>query len=155
MVWTVRDVMDRQPSALAETASLQEALEQLWRDRADELYVTDAAGRLLGTVPDFELLKAAMNGTLGQCGVVGLMSRAVATVTGDRPVQQVAPLFRDGRCRQMAVLECSRLVGVLHRRAVLGCLAGRLGLDEERRECPPPHLRRMGLPQGREAVAAG
>ena len=133
---TVSEVMDREPAVVDESATAEQALCQLWAGYADEIYVTDEQGRLLGSLPDYELLKAVVNGTSGQSRAGALMSRSLATITQDCCIEQIAPLFRDGRCRQLPVVDGGRLVGSLSRRSVLGYLAG---LQSHDPLTGPPH----------------
>ena len=116
---TVRDLMTQTPATVPQTATIDEAMQTLLHAQVGEIYVTDATGRLVGAVPDFELLKATMLSTPGQQSVETLMSRNIETTHPDTNVTELGSRFRDGRYRQMAVVEGDRIVGQISRRDLL------------------------------------
>jgi predicted transcriptional regulator len=115
--------MTRHTVSLREGATIDEALALLLREEAVEIYVGDTAECLTGVVPDYELLKARLTRMPGCEPVEHLASRSVATIDPDTLVTEIAPVFRDGRYRQMAVVERGRLVGQIGRREILRLMA--------------------------------
>jgi CBS domain-containing protein len=115
--------MECQPAAIRPEATLTAALELLWQENVEELYVTDALGRLLGVLPDYELLKATLNGDGAEQRVEDLMTRSLVVFAPTLPVLEAARAFRDARHRHVAVAVQGRLVGRNARTGVLRALA--------------------------------
>lgn len=105
--------------------SLQDALSLLVESDAIELCVVDDQGRFEGIVSDFDLLKSYLNGQLTGQRVGSLISRAVTVLAANISVEQVIPMFRDGRCTRAYVCRDGRLLGRLSRGNVLKHLTRR------------------------------
>ena len=116
---TVADLMTVRPVVVSPQCSADAAIDILSRHDAAELYVTDRAGRLLGVLPDYELLKAELSGDAHGATVEQLMSRGVPVFSPQTDAAEVARLFRDGRFRQFPVVQNGRLVGVITRADVV------------------------------------
>jgi len=119
---TVNDLMTSPAVSINRSATIGEALTLLCRENADELYVTASDGRLLGAVPDYELLKAQFNGMSATESVETLMTARVPTISAESIFTESVPQFRTGRCRRIAVLRDGRLVGQVGRRDVMRLL---------------------------------
>jgi signal-transduction protein with cAMP-binding, CBS, and nucleotidyltransferase domain len=119
---TVREAMSPFPSAIPERSTIGEALDRMIEEGVSELYVTDESGRLLGVVPDYELLKAHLAHVDGREPIDGLMSRSILTTEPRCALAALAPVFRASFCRRMAVVQDGRLVGQIDRRDVLRLL---------------------------------
>lgn len=130
---TVEDLMTQKPVMAAPTCSADKAVEILSRHDATELYVVDKSGRLLGVVPDFELLKAELSGEAADATVETLMSRNIPVFTPASDAAEVARLFRDGRYRQFPVVDRGRLVGTVTRGDIVRLMAILRRID-----CPVP-----------------
>lgn len=119
---SVRDLMSTQPATVNQQTSLAEA-RRIILDRAlPEVYVTDDHGRLLGTVSDYELLKATiMHAELTQT-VTCVMSRSLLVLKPETPFEQVAGLFRESCHARLPVVENGHVIGQLCRRDVLRTL---------------------------------
>ena len=122
MQFTVRDLMSSEPAAVRWGASIEAAMTHLLDCDASELYVVDDERRLLGVVPDFALLKARLMDIAVCDPVERIMTSGVSTIAPTALAEEVAPRFREGRCRQMAVTDAGRLVGQIARRDVLWML---------------------------------
>lgn len=120
---TVADLMTERPVIVSPECSADAALEILSRHDASELYVTDKQGRLLGVVPDFELLKAELSGEASDATAEQLMSRGIPVFSPQSDAAEVARLFRDGRYSQFPVVAGGRLVGVVTRSDVVRLMA--------------------------------
>jgi CBS domain-containing protein len=120
---TVSDLMTRRPVVVSPDCSADAALEILSRHEATELYVADKQGRLLGVVPDFELLKAELSGEASDATAEQLMSRSIPVFSPQSDAAEVARLFRDGRFCQFPVVAGGRLVGVVTRNDVVRLMA--------------------------------
>lgn len=120
---TVADLMTQRPVIVAPECSADKAVEIISRHGVCELYVTDKQGRLLGVVPDYELLKAELSGEAVDATVEQLMSRNLPVFSPDSDAAEVARLFRDGRFSQFPVVAAGRLVGVITRGDVVRLMA--------------------------------
>lgn len=120
---TIRELMGAAPAVVPATATLRHTIRLLLSESTQEVYVVDASGRFLGSVPDYELLKAQLSRSLDGRPVTALMSESAARVDSQTPVSELAALFRDGRHRRLPVVEEERLVGQVDRRDVMRLLA--------------------------------
>ncbi len=122
---TVRDLMSQKPVTVDQDAQLDDALATLIREEASEVYVTDVAGKLVGVVADYELLKATLIGEPGDLSVTDLMCRQMMTFEPDADLDTAAGTFRDGRYRRVVVVDDGRPVGQISRGDILRSLANR------------------------------
>ena len=120
---TVTDLMTQRPVTVRPECSADGALEILSRHEASELYITDKHGRLLGVMPDYELLKAELSGEARDATVEQLMSRNIPVFSPESDAAEVARLFRDGRYGKFPVVSAGRLVGVITRGDVVRLMA--------------------------------
>ena len=127
---TVRDLMTRSPVVVSDQATLREALTRLLDESAPEIYVADSSGQFLGSVPDYELLKAQLDGSADVRDVCAVMSRSVIHVEPEMPISEVAGRFRDGRHRRLPVVEEGHIVGQIDRRDVMRLMCALETLDE-------------------------
>ncbi len=125
MTTSVRCVMSKRPATIHPTATAQEALERMVDERLSELYVVDAEGRLLGVLPDYELLKCLLVESLAQRSVGELTCRELSSCDPDTPVESAARLLREGHTRRVAVVEDGRLLGWIGRHEVMVYMADR------------------------------
>jgi CBS domain-containing protein len=120
---TVADLMTQRPVMVSPQCSADTALEVISRHGVSELYVADKQGRLLGVLPDFELLKAELSGEAEGATAEQLMSRGIPVFSPQSDAAEVARLFRDGRYSQFPVVDTGRLVGVITRQDVVRLMA--------------------------------
>jgi CBS domain-containing protein len=129
MEFTIRDLMTCDPATVGPEATIDEAMTIVLAKDAAEIYVTDDDGRLQGVVPDYELLKSRMSHTAGDESIERLMSRNVATVHPDSPVDAAMAACRESCRRVIAVCEAGRLVGQISRRDVLRMMESLRSMD--------------------------
>ena len=129
MEMTVTDLMTQPPLIIREDASIRDAVKLLLNDCAPQLDVVDAQGRLLGSVPDYELLKAQMLGE-GDRAVTRVMCGSAARIDADTSTDFAAAVFRDGRYRRLPVVQNGCVVGQIDRRDVMRLLNSVSMLDE-------------------------
>lgn len=123
MRMTVSDLMSQRPVTVSPECSADEALAILDRHEVSELYVIDKLGRLLGVLPDYELLKTQLSGEAHGACVEQLMSRGVPVFKPETDAAEVARLFRDARYSCLPVVSAGRLIGVIRRGDVLRLMA--------------------------------
>jgi predicted transcriptional regulator len=122
MQTTVQEVMAKRPVTIDQHASIDEALDLLLQEAVSELYVTGDSGRLVGVVPDYELLKAQLAQVACSTAVETLMSRSFVTTDPRCLLSALAPIFRESYCRRIAVVDNGQLVGQIDRRHVIASL---------------------------------
>jgi CBS domain-containing protein len=129
---SVRDLMSTRPVTVFDSTSLEDAT-RIVLDRAlDAICVCDNEGRLLGTVSDYELLKARLLNADADQPIGPIVSCSVITLAPDMLLDEVAGFFRSSCHQRLPVLESGRLVGQLHRRDVLRALVISRQLDADR-----------------------
>ena len=136
MRMTVADLMCETPVTVGPQCTTDEALEAFFEYETPELYVVDKSGRLLGILPDYELLKAQLSGEARDACVEQLMSRSVPVVTLDSDAAQVARSFRDSQCSRMPVVKSGRLVGIVTRNDVMRLMAVLRRIDPKASKMP-------------------
>lgn len=125
MNWTARDLMQCDPATIGAGATIDEALGVLLERDTGEVFVTDSDRRLLGVVPEYELLKARLSGMASETGIEKVMSRSLLTVPPEQKLEDLAASFRECRNWQLAVVERGCLLGCVGRRDLLRLLTDR------------------------------
>lgn len=123
MRMSVGDLMCETPVTVGPDCTSDEALEIFFEYETPELYVVDKSGRLLGVLPDYELLKTHLSGEARGACVEQLMSRSVPVFSIDSDAADVARMFRDNQCSRMPVVKSGRLVGIVTRTDILRLMA--------------------------------
>lgn len=123
MRMTVADLMCEKPVTVKPQATIDEALDAFYEYETSELYVVDQAGRFLGILPDYELLKAELSGEAHGARVEQFISRSVPVVTIDTDAAVIARAFRDSQCSRLPVVKGSKLIGIVTRADVMRVMA--------------------------------
>lgn len=123
MDWTARDLMQEDLATVGALATIDQALAVLLERDTGEVFVTDPERRLLGVVPEYELLKARLSGLCPETGIEKVMSRSLVTVTPDQRLDDLAASFRECRNWQLPVVERGHLLGCVGRRDLLRVMA--------------------------------
>lgn len=139
---TIADVATQPAVTIRPQERLEAAFERLVANEASELYVTDLENRLLGIVPDYELLKARLSGNWLELTVQQVMSPRLLCFTGETPFADALRAFREGQHSRAAVVENGRLIGQITRAALLRSL-----WDQTRRTMPRPKFLNSELAQ--------
>ena len=145
MRMTVADLMSEMPVTVGPTCTADEALDAFFEYETPELYVVDSSRRLLGVLPDYELLKVELSGEAGGARVDQLMTRAIPVVSMDSDAAEVARLFKECHCSRIPVTKAGRLMGLVTRADVLRLMAVFRRIDAQHTEAPakvkkPKHL---------------
>ncbi|QDT91973.1 CBS domain-containing protein [Gimesia algae] len=109
----VRDLMTVNPVSVCLGTTLQTAAEQMVQAEASEIYVIDQQRRLVGVVPEYDLLKYRLTHYHLEAPIDSLMYVQIESLSPEDDALQLAPLFRDRRNSCMAVTEQGLLVGKL------------------------------------------
>jgi acetoin utilization protein AcuB len=137
---TLAELCTDPPAAIRPDARLDAALELLVARETTELYVVDDDGRLLGVVPDYELLKVRLSGDWAELAVGQLASPALLCFAAQTPFGEALRAFREGRHSRAAVVDGGRLIGQVTRTSLLRYIR-----DEHRPTPPRPKLLRSEL----------
>ena len=124
---TVAEIGYERPVTIAPEADLDTVLAQLLADQSSEVFVVDGEGRLLGVVPDYELLKARIAGTWEETTAGQLCSTRVACFTPGTACAAILKAFREGQHSRAAILDDGRLVGQISRTRLLAWLSNSAG----------------------------
>ena len=144
MRMTVTDLMSETPVTIAPDCTGDEALDMIFEYETPELYVVDKSGRLLGVLPDYELLKTQLSGKARDARVEQLMSRSVPVCSPSTDAAEIARLFRDSKNARLPVVKQGRLVGVVTRGDVLRLMAVLRRIDAPvKKSIPGPRRPKM------------
>lgn len=127
---TVQELMTADPATVTPQATVADAVAVMLEHDLSEVYVVDQTGRLLGILPEFEVLKVQLHGIPASTLVETVMNCHIATVQPSQRVAQIAHHLRDGFQSQLAVVSEGRLLGQLRRRDVLRLLFALEWLDQ-------------------------
>lgn len=136
---SVRDLMTSQPPTVDELTTVEDATRLVLERALNEIYVVDDEGRLLGTVSDYELLKARILKSDSTQLVTRCMSRSMLLLAPEMMLDEVAGFFRESCYARLAVVEDGKVVGQLTRRDVLRTLLvlEELAAEEMADTCEP------------------
>ena len=155
MRMTVGDLMSQCLVRVSPECSADEALNILDRHEATELYVTDKLGRLLGVLPDYEVIKTQLSGEARDATVEQLMSRGVPVFKPESDAAEVARLFRDARFGRFPVVNAGRLVGVITRGDIVRLMAVLRRIDSPAKTAAAPRVKAPKLVSPRVRTKRG
>ena len=141
MRMTVGDLMSLDFVKVSPECSADEALNILDRFEATELYVTDKLGRLLGVLPDYEVIKTQLSGEAREATVEQLMSRGIPVFKPESDAAEVARMFRDARFGRFPVVSAGRLVGVITRGDIVRLMAVLRRIDSPTKSVATPRVK--------------
>jgi CBS domain-containing protein len=123
MFTSVRDVMSWQTRVIRPQMPATVALAILVNCQETELLIVDEQDHYVGTLTDYALLKAELNGTLCTETAGSLSVRTATCLAPDDTLSTALKLFREGQWTQLPVVRDRRLVGCLTRGHLLRWLA--------------------------------
>lgn len=109
----VSDIMTTNVISVPATLPVKEVAALLNAHRITGVPVTDAQGRVVGVLSEFDII--ARHGVTA----AEIMSADVISVTADTDVSEVAQLLTDRRIRRVPVLKDGSLVGIVSRSDLL------------------------------------
>tara|TARA_R110002111_G_scaffold171316_1_gene236901 strand:- start:290 stop:820 length:531 start_codon:yes stop_codon:yes gene_type:complete len=162
----VRDLMTVNPVSVCLGTTLQAAAEQMVQAEASEIYVVDELRRLVGVVPEYDLLKYRLTHYHLEAPIDSLMYVQIESLSPEDDALQLAPLFRDRRNSCMAVTDNGQLVGKLTCRDLFRVMLTLDAIDDQEQTSKPassdkeithsasstinlPHLPRYSTPVNR------
>jgi CBS domain-containing protein len=93
--------------------SAERAISLMLQHHITGLLVVDAAGQVLGTVSDGDLLDLALDGDSGEREVFRYMTREVRAIDADDELDRVVEQFRLHPSRPLPVIHGDQLVGII------------------------------------------
>ncbi len=130
-----------EPTAtITSQASLDAAYAQLMAHGTSELWVVDEQQRLIGVLPDYELLKCRLSGEWQANSVATLMSPHVLCYTVDTPMAVAMRDFSSGFRTRAAVVHLGQVIGQLTRASLLRAIC-----DAQSTPVPRPKFYRSEL----------
>lgn len=134
----VRDAMSTDVVTIPRQTTIADAERLLIQKSVDELFVTNEKGRLVGTLPDYELLKLRMRGPVKPDATIeSLTSRRFLVIGADSPLSIALRYLREHVHHRLAVVEDMRLVGRVTRQSALRLLA-EMPVDAPAEKAGPP-----------------
>ncbi|MEW6544122.1 MAG: CBS domain-containing protein [Nitrospirota bacterium] len=117
---TINQMMQRKLKQIAHTASIREAAMRMSSERVGSLMV-ERKGQLVGIVTDTDIVRkaAAAGKSLDKETVESIMSSPIATIEGNRSVQDAHDMMGDLGIRHLGVTEKGNLVGLVSVRDLL------------------------------------
>lgn len=149
MATTVRDIALRTPLSLPPDTTIALAEDHLIQAGAAEIFLTDPEERLLGIVPDYELLKYRLLAGDPAAPISRLMSPVQVALPPDAPLEAAARLLREHVHPSVPIVQHGRLIGQLSRNSLLRILAGEtdapmtLEPEENRPAVPAPKFSKV------------
>lgn len=137
-VVTVGEIAAPPGPSLAADCTIGEARRRLVETDTDRAFLVDAGGRPVALLTAAGLLRAACLEADPDGPAVSIACRGFARVEADRPVAEVAGLFREEYRERLAVTAAGRLAGVVRRLDVLRLLARDRTNSESRSAAGPP-----------------
>ncbi|MDA0832004.1 MAG: CBS domain-containing protein [Planctomycetota bacterium] len=131
MTVLVRDLMTHEAVCISLDSTIQAAAELLTHECVGELYATDDVGRLVGVIPDYEILKALYMEAAPDRTVADYVSCQIPCCTADEDLDAVLPLFREQRCRVIAVVRDRKVIGQIHRRDLLRWILVKCAMEQK------------------------
>ncbi|MFN2520689.1 MAG: CBS domain-containing protein [Candidatus Limnocylindria bacterium] len=123
----VQQIMTREPSTLAPTATLGEAAVLMKQDDCGSIPITED-GRLVGIVTDRDIVVRgiAVGKDPRECAIAEIMSADPVTVTPKTSVEDASRLMAEHQVRRLPVVDKGKLVGIV--------VLGQLAREEDRGE---------------------
>jgi CBS domain-containing protein len=99
--------------------SAEQAISLMLQHHMTGLVVVDAAGQVLGTLSDDDLLDLALDGDSGQREVFRYMTREVCAIDAEDELDRVVEQFRRYPSRPLPVMHDDQLVGIISHDEIL------------------------------------
>ena len=118
----VKDYMDRNPHAILNNASVEEAVAVLLDANISGAPVVDGENHLVGFVSEQDCIKELLNDTFyasDSPSVVSVMMRNVITVDPESSILEIAETMSRDRPKNYPVVDGGKLVGLLSRSLIL------------------------------------
>lgn len=114
------EIMHEPVLATTPEASALDVATKLVLTRISGMPVTDREGMVLGVVTEEDILRALMQRkSLQMLTVQDLMSRNLAAVSADTPIENIMQLLHDEGILRVPVMDDGKLVGIISRADVL------------------------------------
>lgn len=122
------DILSLDYSAVGASTSIEDAEKLLLQSGADEVYVLDPAGVLIGVLPGYALLKRRLLPD-GSSRVAEIMSSRFPMAQPDTPLMELAARLREHVHGRIVIVDRGRIAGIVYRRDVLARLVAQSSDD--------------------------
>jgi CBS domain-containing protein len=120
---TAKDIMNKIVTAAKKKTIGRDLAVKLLSGMYSGLPVVDDAGKVVGVVSEFDLLKALRDGkTLEQVTAEGIMSKNPICVSEDTPIEEVINLMTTHNIIRVPVVRNGNLIGVISRCDILNSI---------------------------------
>jgi CBS domain-containing protein len=126
---TVRDVALAAPITVGPQSSIGQAEHLLIVNRGTDVYVVDSQERLLGVVPDYEILKHRLLDGNPEAAISTMMTPVTVWLLPNAGLEAAARLLRQHIHASLPILEDGRLIGLLSRTNLMRILTGNVQVD--------------------------
>lgn len=116
---TAHQVMAENVICIPWNTAVEDAARLLLDNRISGAPVTDAGGRLIGIVSEYNLLAMVYDPPLRSLPVTQFMTKEIVSVNADTTLEDVANLFIVNRIRRVPVLDDGKVVGIVSRPELL------------------------------------
>jgi len=118
---TVREVMERQPVQLPNTATIQDALSLMNQRRIGSVLILDAQGTLCGIFTERDLLRRVATATPGwrDYSINAWMTHDPHTIHPDLSWEEAVNQMQKYRVRHLPVIESGQVVGLISNRLLM------------------------------------
>lgn len=108
------DVLHRKPVTLPDTASVQQACDEMRNHRIGAILIVDAAGRLAGIFTGRDVVRLIADGhNPAHTRLERVMTRNPETLAPGRHAIEALRLMQDGGFRHMPVVEGGHVMGIV------------------------------------------
>ena len=121
----VRDYMDRDPHAIRQNSSVEDAVSVLLKHHITGAPVVDQDNNLVGFVSEQDCIQELLNDSFyasDSPSVGAVMNKSVKTVSPDHSIIEIAEAMAKQPPKNYPVVENGKLVGLLSRRLILKAL---------------------------------
>ncbi len=121
----VKDHMDRDPHAIQQNTSVEEAVEMLLKHKITGAPVVDDRNHLVGFLSEQDCIQELLNDSFYASDspwVSSVMNKTVKTVSPENSIIEIAEAMAKQPPKNYPVVEDGKLVGLLSRRLILKAL---------------------------------
>jgi CBS domain-containing protein len=114
-----RDIMTTTVITVGPDLLLSDVIKLLLRWHISGAPVVDEAGRLVGIISEYDIMKFAFAGNVRERRVSEAMTRDITAFGPDTPVPELVECCATQRIRRAPIVEDGRVIGIVSRRDIL------------------------------------
>ncbi len=117
----VKDIMVKKVITAGSSDALDKICAKLIRNKLSGVPVVDKKRKLIGFISEKDIIAALSRGSKVKT-VKDVMNKKVYSVNGDSSLDKVSSVFTNRNYRRLPVVEKGKLVGIVARKDIMGCL---------------------------------